>query len=516
MTAANASNPVPSESATVLSDCLFLLLVVTLSVAPYVSRVGFYSDDWAFLAVLVNADNQSLGAMWDVQYAQSISLRRRPTQIVYQSMLFRAFELNPLGYHAVNAAVLASAALLLYFVVREYGMQRAIAVAVAAVYILLPNNSTDRFWFAAFFYPLTITLLLLGVYAFLRALRIQHLAGWVLLGIGSLGGAILGSETVIPLIAVLPVALWLRVRQLHPGRSFRALGMKSGIVLLIPVIVTVPAVLYKANLVGSSQIPGIFRMAFLGVGAVAVNFGSYGIALPHTVKWAFSQLSWAGLTLGTVVAVLAFSYLSFISRSIAPPALPDWRKLALVGGSIFILGIAIFLIAPTVAFWSAGIANRVWITAGLGMALMWVAMASWLSSWLSKWTRYDRAFAGLITGLRVSGFVINSALSTFWVSAWPRQLEVLDDIRAAVPKMEPGTDFILHGVCPYIGPAIVFESNWAWPARSKSSTAIVPYEPTSQPGISLSARTVSGHSFTTSRISTPMGRICCFSTTAEG
>ena len=32
--------------------------------------------------------------------------------------------------------------------------------------------------------------------------------------------------------------------------------------------------------------------------------------------------------------------------------------------------------------------------------------------------------------------------------------------RVALPKLESGTDFILDGVCPYIGPAIVFESNW--------------------------------------------------------
>ena len=71
-----------------------------------------------------------------------------------------------------------------------------------------------------------------------------------------------------------------------------------------------------------------------------------------------------------------------------------------------------------------------------------------------------RAFAGLIAALCLSGFVINSAVSGFWVSAWPRQLQVLEDIRRAVPKMQPGTTFILHEVCPYIGPAIVFESSW--------------------------------------------------------
>ena len=459
--AATRSNRTLPKGGGVLSDSLFLLLVVTLSVAPYVSGLGFYGDDWAFLGALVNADNQSLGSMWDVQYAQSANLGRRPTQIVYQSLLFRAFALNPRGYHTVNAAVLASAALLLYFVLREFDLERVIAVAIAAVYILLPNYSTDRFWFAAFTYPLTTTLFLLSVYAFVRAIRSRFVECWILLGVASLGAALLGNEVVVPFAAALPVVLWMRVRHLHTGQSFRQAGIRRGVVFLSPLIVIVPAVFYKSTFVERSAIPDVFYVAFLGIGSVAVNVGTYGIGLPHTVSWAFSHLTWVELALGTVLAVIAFSYLSFISRSIAPRALLSrWMKIALLGTAIFVLGAAIFLIAPIVAFWSAGVANRVWIAASVGMAFGWVAVSGWLSSWLSNWTRYNRAFAALIASLCVSGFVINSALSGFWVSAWRRQLDVLDDIRAAVPKMEHGTDFILHRVCPYVGPAIVFESNW--------------------------------------------------------
>jgi hypothetical protein len=69
-------------------------------------------------------------------------------------------------------------------------------------------------------------------------------------------------------------------------------------------------------------------------------------------------------------------------------------------------------------------------------------------------------FAALITYLSLSGFVVNTALSTYWIAAWPQQLGVLDDIRHALPTIMPGTTLILHDVCPYIGPAIVFESDW--------------------------------------------------------
>jgi len=458
--AANASHPILHGGGGELRDCLFLLLVVTLSVAPYITRLGFYGDDWAILAALVHADDSSFRAMWDAQYAQSVNLERRPTQILYHAVLYRASALNPLGYHAVNAAVLFFAALLLYFIAREFDSGRVIAVAVAAVYILLPNYSTDRFWFAAFTYSLTTMLFLLGVYAFVRAVRSRLPEGWILLGLVALSVALLGTEIVFPLAAALPVALWLRVQQLQPDRSLRQLGMRRGVVLLSPLIVIVPAVLYKASFSNVSMIPNIFRMAFIGFGAFAVNVGTYGIALPHTVIWAFRQVTWVALALGTVLAVLIYSYLSRIAIRAAPRALPDWTKLALVGTTIFVLGSAIFLIAPAVMFWSAGVANRVWIAASIGTAFAWVAISVWLSSWLSSGPGYNRAFAAVITSICLSGFIINSAISGFWVSSWRRQVDVLNDVRVAVPKLESGTDFILDGVCPYIGPAIVFESNW--------------------------------------------------------
>ena len=101
----NASDPILHGREGLLRDCLFLLLVATLSVAPYVTRLGFYGDDWAILAALVNADDSSFRAMWDVQYEQNVNLQRRPTQILYDAVLFRASALNPLGYHEFRKEV---------------------------------------------------------------------------------------------------------------------------------------------------------------------------------------------------------------------------------------------------------------------------------------------------------------------------------------------------------------------------------------------------------------------------
>ena len=49
-------------------------------------------------------------------------------------------------------------ALLLSLTLRELGLPRSLVLATPLVFALLPNYSTDRFWFAAFGYILSIAL----------------------------------------------------------------------------------------------------------------------------------------------------------------------------------------------------------------------------------------------------------------------------------------------------------------------------------------------------------------------
>ena len=96
-----------------------------------------------------------------------------------------------------------------------------------------------------------------------------------------------------------------------------------------------------------------------------------------------------------------------------------WAPLVLVGCAVFCLATGIFLLTPQIQFWSTGIANRVWIAAALGIALMAVGGSRWVTRGLSG-RRRRWAFAALIVLICVSGFVVNTAVSTFWVAAWSR------------------------------------------------------------------------------------------------
>src|SRR5438046_9037683 len=81
-----------------VQDCFFLVSVTVLSLVLYVNSLGFYSDDWGFLALLNACPRQSFfgvaGCLWSVP-----DLHMRPIQLLCLAGLYRLFGLEPLAYH---------------------------------------------------------------------------------------------------------------------------------------------------------------------------------------------------------------------------------------------------------------------------------------------------------------------------------------------------------------------------------------------------------------------------------
>ncbi len=71
-----------------------------------------------------------------------------------------------------------------------------------------------------------------------------------------------------------------------------------------------------------------------------------------------------------------------------------------------------------------------------------------------------RGFCILIALLCTSGFIINNTLASFWVDSYRQQQAIIADIRHRFPTLPSESTLILDGICPYAGPAVVFESSW--------------------------------------------------------
>ena len=101
-----------------------LVAIVLLSASTYVTRLGFYSDDWAILGTLNSSDNKSLFGLLASQWNFQAELRMRPSQILYQGTLFSLFGLHPFGYHIANLLVFTFAVVLLFATLTEMGVAR--------------------------------------------------------------------------------------------------------------------------------------------------------------------------------------------------------------------------------------------------------------------------------------------------------------------------------------------------------------------------------------------------------
>jgi 4-amino-4-deoxy-L-arabinose transferase-like glycosyltransferase len=114
---APAASPGPRKQSR-RRDGLFLGAVVLLSTALYVGKLGFYSDDWAFLATLHLSPDRSLPGLFQYLY-EAPEHRMRPVMFLFLSGLYWLFGLDPPGYHVTNALVLTASALLLHKILGE-------------------------------------------------------------------------------------------------------------------------------------------------------------------------------------------------------------------------------------------------------------------------------------------------------------------------------------------------------------------------------------------------------------
>jgi hypothetical protein len=444
-------------------DGLVLATSVLVSSTLYTDGLGFYSDDWQFLSVLTrSADQSPLGL------AQSLlpDLLARPPQLLAIVLMYKWFGLAPLGYHVINTLTLALGVVCFQQVLREIGVGRALAFGVAAVYAALPHYSTDRFWLASFQATLGVALFFAGTYALLHAPAAGH-ARSISIGVGAmmLAGSALSYEVFVPLVAILTPALLLvsarhRQRQAPSSLPWQLIGvviaLAAGVVLFKLAIDTrIPE--FPSLLARTRWFAAVIR------DGLSLSFGEYGLGLPVVAAITLSR--WPDVSRASIagaIAVVLGAYVCALRSRAADPR-TAWRgakALTLSGPIVGVIGLAIF--ATNYAFMAtpSGNANRTAIAAAIGVALTLVGGAAWAAERLRLGSAARVTFAGCVATLCFCGVVINATLGSFWVSAAREQTRVLALIKSVVPVLPSGSTVLLDGVCPYVGPGIVFEGPW--------------------------------------------------------
>jgi hypothetical protein len=449
-------------------DSLFLFLIAFISAVPYLRGLGFYSDDWAFLAKMAGADEPTVGATFATLYEDEI--RMRPVQILALAVLFRLFGLEPLGYHLVNTALLGAGVVLCYLVFRELRIRRDIALAVALIFGVLPHYSTDRFWVAALQVTLSMTLYCLSLYADLRATHSSPAGSWAwrALALVAMMGSVLAYEVWLPLFLLNVLLSYVQAR-----RSARAEGRRRPAAMRLPVLLgttvlaLLPVILWKmqfaTRLASLTLEQRVASFGWLMKGSAAVSYGEYGIGLPFVVARILRHYPSALVSAAALgVALIVSLYLWRVTREAAGWGRSGAAALALVGAGfgVFLLGYALFFFTQNAQYSATGISNRVAIAAALGVALGWVGGIVAVSVPITRQRLQDAVFVGGIAGAAGTGVLIIGTIGAFWDDAYRREERILADIRLAFPDLPPETTLILDGVCPYNGPAVVFDSSW--------------------------------------------------------
>jgi len=357
--------------------------------------------------------------------------------------------------------VLIGAAVLLLLVLERLGVPRALAVATAMLYSVLPHYSTARVWYSAFQAPLSMAAFLSSLYAALRSLESGRGAwGWRLASLAGLVVSTLSYEVALPLFFVWPLVLWARQRRLaarsqapsSPAGSLLFLGLMVGAAVGVAGF----KALTSTRLSHGSQ-PGY--LSGLAHQIAHINLVVYGAAAPRTLWVALhTGAEPVSVALAAASGILVAAYLLRVLAGEALPAARQSVQLLIAGGIVILLGHVVF-VTTSVSFSATGPNNRTAVAAAAGVALAGVAAIALAAALLpSRWRA--RAFSGAVGVGVCAAFLITMTLEKFWVTAYAKERDILAGVEQTLPTLAPTTTLLLDGFCPYVGPAIVFEAPW--------------------------------------------------------
>lgn len=121
------------------------------------------------------------------------------------------------------------------------------------------------------------------------------------------------------------------------------------------------------------------------------------------------------------------------------------------------LGYSPFIADVTLDMTTTGVTNRVAIAAALGTAMSLVAIIGLATGFVPFSAWRDGLFSACIYVLCVSCLLILNVVASYWMAAYRVQQDIIARVAKDFPALPANTTLILDGICPYLGPGIVFE-----------------------------------------------------------
>jgi len=448
-------------------DALLAGLLVVVSFLPYVTKLGFHADDLSWIGRLVTSPSQSFSALYGTIRVDDPT---RPALYVYLASLYTLFGPQAAGFHVVLMLLMAAATGVLTLTLARAGVPRDVALAVPLLWALLPHHSTVRFWLNVSGAVICAFLFFVSFYAEVRAE--QGSMAWKLVALPAAFAGALFYEPMVPFLLVPPLLILLGA---IPERRERAIAWRitSAAASLATTAAIVMLKLRTLNpdrrVVGfRSTLRENLRLALasdIARGAsgfnlrraLSIHFGDYFLRLPRTAWVLGRDATAAGFVAAAAIGLVAFLAL----RRLAPGSrsLRRWALTVVAGLAVYLLGFGVFFNTRAIQLTPTGSANRTVNAAAIGVAIVLVGVVGAIASILPAERHRREAFAlgiGLLSFLYV---VVLAGIASHWVGAAREQQRVLARVREVLPTW-PGGTVLLDGVCPYDGPAAIFDNMW--------------------------------------------------------
>jgi hypothetical protein len=488
-----------------IEDCTFLAVISLLTSVLSVTRLGFYSDDWAFLKSFRFAPDQSLSGLVRT-FTTENDTSPRPVQALYDAILYRLFGLNPLGYHVAIAIVIFLSLWLFYLALEQLLEDRVAALAIVLLYGLLPHYSTVRLWLATTQITVSMAAYFLAVYSDTRQLLANTAWGWTTLSVVCLLLSGLSYEAFLPLFLVNPIVMGLKHIQIRRrGQEPCRKTWEWWLYYLRnpPLILLILGFKFLVTSRASSIQEPWIKNAFPA--AVELNFGAYGMRLPHVLGAIWRRYFDAPtFILSLVITLIIALYLARLAITTSQRQFRVVEIFALTLAAFVLTGLSYAYFWTTFGF-GVGINNRVAVAASVPVSILIAGLAGLFSRILGRGNVGNLLFCVLISLCCGCAYWIDQTIASFWIESSHRQQVILSQIQQAIANPPKGTSILLDGYCPWTGPGIIFETDWdltgvfafayndpsiqgdvLWPQMQVSERAVLnPTEKTTYPFASL-------------------------------
>lgn len=414
-----------------------LLLLQAVCTARFLTRLGFYLDDWYFLEVFSGP-----GGVLGLAAGRFKDFASRPTLSLFFSSLVAAGGREPAVYQTILAVLAAAEALLLFGLFRRMSLPRGTAFVAAAASLLYPGRSGNRVWFSNA--PQNAALILAAVSLTLHLDWLRTRRAWRLAvgqALALLGGLTYESLLFMPLMAALPRAAGGRVRRTFVDFS--------------PYLVTAVAVLAWKAL-------GVPAFGTADPKSVSASFGwaatVYREAAYCLFVWPFTMavrvlpsagreselFDWA-LFAGAAAAAL-------LGLRRAPGTAGPRGPVLWAGAGAFLAAYAPYAVSGGYQPMPLGVMSRV---NGAGAWAFGLFVAAALSA--LPWRR--SATAVLVPAL----LVVNMGVSWRWADSWIRQQDILARAARRSAQFPPEARVLLADAPMAVGGVVVFAESWDFP-----------------------------------------------------